>query len=177
MDVLEKESKIYEFGYLLKADLKEEEILDFSEKLRKKITEKKGLILTEGKTKKITLAYPISKETMAVFNWVKFTINPNSIKELEEYLKKESLVLRFLTVKSEKEEVASKPTIKKIRKIKKPEEISEITPITKTPELPLLEKPEKSIKEPEIEPEEKPKEQKIKEEEIDKKIEELLGEN
>jgi len=151
---MEKEAILYEIGYLLNSNLKEEEILVFIENLRNKITEKNGLIVSEGRTKKQTLAYPIKKENTAFFNWIKFKLTPETIKNLEEEIKKEKDILRFLITKPAKEKSSFITSKKSFR-----------------PKKVILEtKQEKPLKSTE------PKEQKIKEEEIDKKIEELLGE-
>ena len=142
---MDKETILYEIGYLLKSSLKDDEVVKFAEKLRNIISEKKGLIISEGKPKKQTLEYPIKKESSAFFNWIKFMLGQDFIKEIKETLDKEKNLLRFLIIKTKKEGPA-KPTILKPKKriIKKTKEVAEETP-------------------------------KIKEEEIDKKIEELLG--
>lgn len=146
---MEKEPELYEIGYLLQANLEESAVLDFFGKLKNIIAEKGGLIISEGKNKKQTLAYPIKKEKVALFNWIKFSVKPGSIKEIKEYLNKQSPLLRFIIVKTTEEKPTTIPTIKPKR-----------TPIKKTRRsfTPDSETP------------------KIKEEEIDKKIEELLGE-
>lgn len=162
---MEKEAGSYEIGYILKSDLKEEEVLSFSEKLRNIITEKGGLIISEGRPKKQILAYSIKKETIATFNWIKFLIKPQLIKELKEYLDQQALVLRFITVKTP-ERKTTKPSLTKRKKIKFKKLLA-----------PTLPTDEKKLGKKEIAPEEKEKKEEIqiKEEEIDKKIEELLG--
>ncbi|MFH1979188.1 MAG: 30S ribosomal protein S6 [Patescibacteria group bacterium] len=160
---MDKETVLYEIGYLLRTNLKEEEVLSFHENLRNFITENKGLIITEGESKKqIELAYPIKKEAFALFNWIKFSLNSSGIKKAKDYLDKQPSVLRFLIVKSEKEEPAKITTLKDMSVTGK---IS-LKPKTKTEKT---ETPDKD----EAETEENVK---IKEKEIDKKIEELLGE-
>ncbi|MBU1178935.1 30S ribosomal protein S6 [Patescibacteria group bacterium] len=161
-----KETNIYEIGYLLKATLKEEEILAFTEKLRNAVTEKHGLIISEGKTKKETLAYPIKKENNAFFSWIKFSISTetSAIKEIKKYLEKQNDVLRFLIMRATKEK-QHKSVIKRERRAK---------PIFVKTEMPTKEISQKPTEVPEQK--ETPEDIKIKEEEIDKKIEELLGE-
>ena len=155
---MKKESELYEIGYLLRENLKEEDVLSFLEKLRNAIVDKGGLITSEGENKKQTLAYSIKNEKTALFNWIKFSTKPESIKEIKEYLNKQTSLLRFIIIKTAKEE----PLV--IRKIKPPK-IQ-----TKKP-LGLL--TPKTLEEKKIDTETT----KIKEEEIDKKIEELLREN
>ncbi len=164
---MSKETNLYEIGYLLKSDLKEEDILAFSDKLRDVITKNGGLVLTEGKIQKKELAYPIKKEETALFNWVKFSISTDKsiIKEIKEYLDKQSEILRFLIIKTE-EEQQKQITFKKRPLDKKIEELT-----NKAPETTKNETSEKTEEKTDTEKD------KVKEEEIDKKIEELLGEN
>lgn len=156
---MEKEPILYEIGYLLKSDLKDEEISFFLEKARNIVAEKKGLILAEGKVKKQILAYPIKKEQMAFFNWISCMVTPEAIKEIKKQLDKENTILRFLIIQTQRETQKKTPKTK-IKKQKIPAGIKNL--MAASPE-PLSAEEKKEIK--------------IKEEEIDKKIEELLGEN
>ena len=106
--------------------------------------------MSEGRAKKQTLAYPINKESTAFFNWIKFSLDSTAIKELNLVLDRHQSVLRFLLIKDTKEEAIKRPVLrpKKLPAVKK-EPATEIA------------------KEAEIQ---------IQEEEIDKKIEEILGE-
>jgi len=149
-----KESILYEIGYILKPTLSDEEILGFSSKLRNLITNGNGLINSEGQPKKLPLAYEIKKEVSTIFNWIKFTLNSDLVNAIERELKKDPSVLRFLVMKTKKDEPVRIPTLQPKRE---PTEDSFKTEIIATPAK--------------IEAKEK-----IKEEEIDKKIEELLGE-
>ncbi len=153
-----KEENLYEIGYLLKSDLKDEELLAFSNELKEEISKKSGLVLSEGRNKRENLSYPISKETTAFFNWIKFNLpKTDVIKEISSHLEKQTSVLRFLTIKSSEEE-----------------KIKPFTPRTfiKKPRLDSnkIEKEETTITK-----KSEPIKEKVKEEEIDKKIEELLG--
>lgn len=150
-----KENVLYEIGYMLKSNLSSEDILAFSNKIRDSIMAKKGLVNSEGQPKNISLAYEINKETAAVFNWLKFTLNSDQLEELEKELKKDPSVIRFLMMKIKKDEPVKIPILKLRRE-------RETEKITKTETI-----------ETSAATEEK---EKIKEEEIDKKIEELLGE-
>ena len=158
---MENEKDLYEIGYLLKSSISEEDVLAFSEKLREEINKKNGLILSEGKTERLTLAYPIEKDAFAIFNWIKFSINPEAIKEMESFMKSNSDVVRFLTIKIKKED-----TIKPIVKTRRAHPRPSLTTI------PAKENKNKSIDEPVAET---IKDSHLQEKEIDKKIEELLG--
>ncbi len=147
---MDKDTITYEIGYLLNSSLKEEEILSFSEKFRNAITEKGGLILSEGAPKSLTLAYTIKKETNGYFNWLKFMLKPAVLKDITAYLDKQNNVLRYLVIKSKEKsgKISQKPRIRKETSVPKIEEG-------------VAEKP--------VQPEG------VREEEIDKKIEEILG--
>jgi len=150
---MEKEAILYEIGYLLNPNLKDEEILYFTDKLKTIISEKNGLVESEGKSKKQALAYPVKKETSAIFNWIKFAATPSAIEEISEYFKKHPAVLRFLVIKTKKEE-PPRPVILR-PKIRKTEETAAAAAVSGQEEV----------------------KEKIQEAEIDKKIEELLGDN
>lgn len=154
---MEKDAELYEIGYLLKDSLGDEEVLSFSGELRNKITEKSGLITSEGKPRKQNLAYPIKKETIATFNWLRFTMKPRMIEVLEENLKNNLNILRFSIVKIEKEKALKPSALKKAKRAKVRKPISTSVPAV------TVNSDKKEAKE------------EIKEEEIDKKIEELLG--
>lgn len=147
--LMEKQAILYEIGYLLKPGLKDEEISDFSEKIKNLILEKNGLVESEGKSKKQTLAYPIKKEISAIFNWIKFTITPSAQKEIVDLLKTNPAIIRLLAIKTKKEEAVKPFTLK-----------------------PRIKKTEETVPDQLV-----PTEPKLEEAEIDKKIEELLGEN
>ncbi|MBU1091581.1 30S ribosomal protein S6 [Patescibacteria group bacterium] len=146
---MDKAKEQYEIGYLLKPTLKEEDISSFLLKLSDDITKRNGMVISEGKTKKQTLAYPIKKETSAMFNWIKFSLDPIFIREIKDIMDANPVVLRFLIIKT-KEEKRKEPSSIKVFSIAKK---------TAQTEQQIIEK------------------ESVQEEEIDKKIEELLGEN
>ncbi|MDO8590495.1 MAG: 30S ribosomal protein S6 [bacterium] len=158
---MEKETQLYEIGYLLNSALKDEEVLSFSENLRNFIAGKNGLIISTGTPKRQSLSYRIKKEDAAVFNWIKFTLKPELLKDFKEYFDKLPVVLRFLIIKT-KQETARK-TSPRIKPVDVPKTDSTQIPETKDKSTPVVES--------------KPVENTVKEEDIDKKIEELLGEN
>ncbi|MDD5032730.1 MAG: 30S ribosomal protein S6 [Candidatus Pacebacteria bacterium] len=159
---MEKETLSYEIGYMFKDSLEGEELLDFTEKIRSIITSNNSIVISEGKPKKQPLAYPIKNESDGVFNWIKFQTSPDSIKKIENELKKENMVLRFITTKSMKEEPV-KASVTAFKK-KMPE-------LGEKPASAIIHIPESEAKK------EEPSDNKIQEEELDKKIEELLGES
>lgn len=146
--------------------LKDEEVLSFSENLRNFIAEKNGLIISTGTPKRQSLSYRIKKEDAAVFNWIKFTLKPELLKDFKEYFDKLPVVLRFLIIKTKQETVKkTSPRIKLTDALK-----TETKPVDTLPKT-------DSTQTPETKNENKQTDNTVKEEDIDKKIEELLGEN
>ena len=184
---MEKETVIYELSYHLKPDLKDEEILAFTENLRNIIAGKKGLIISEGKPKKAQLAYSLKKESSSIFNWIKFMINPALISEIQEALDRETIILRHMAVKAQKEEAPRKPAQeKKDKEVKldlaegeeKKEETIPAEEAAAEPKeaAPVTDEPVAESEKDDGKEKERQEKLKIQEEEIDKKIEELLGE-
>ncbi len=147
---MDREQKIYELGYLLTPLVPEEKVNEEISVLRGDIEKKKGLIIGEEIAKMRKLAYTIKKPNAGSFDsvyfgWIKFVIGGEFLSGVRESLKKNAKIVRFLFLDITKEE-----SIKKIpagRVIKRKKVIAK---------------------------EAKPKEE-IKTEEIDKKLEELLG--
>ena len=146
--------KKYEIGYLLSPLIPEEKLDGDISALRKLIEDRQGLITNEERGKMRKLAYNIHKPALgkldsAYFGWMKFVANPEVLLEIKNFLDKEPNLVRFLLIESAKEEIARKPA----RKITRPAGNREEKTISKT--------------QPKVKTE-------IKEEEIDKKLEELL---
>lgn len=145
---MEKGQKIYEIGYLLSPLIAEEKLDEEISVLRKLIEEKGGFIISEGRPKSQKLAYPIKKFETAYFGWFKFSSDSETISEIKNSFEKSPLgekIIRFLLIETKKETIAPISPKKAIRKKK------------------LFVTPEAKVK------------GEIKLEEIDKKLEELLG--
>lgn len=144
---MEAETRLYEISYLLRGNVSEDEALKTSEDLRKLIEDKHGLITQETKPQKQNLAYKIKRQETSHFGSFQFLFQPEKVLELEKSLEKFDL-LRFsiARLESKQEKKAAKPILRRRLKSK---------------ELPLEE--EVLFKEP------------LQVEEIDKKLEELLG--
>jgi ribosomal protein S6 len=147
---MDKEPKLYEIGYLLKGDLNEEKTLELSEHFRSLIEKERGIITGEGKPKKQSLAYPIRKQEAAFWGWFKVLLPAESLSDIKKSLEKTD-ILRFLMVEIKREKEATKP-------ISKPKRVKRIIP--------------KFIQKEEIPPRAG---ERLQVEEIDKKLEEILG--
>jgi ribosomal protein S6 len=144
---MEDETRLYEMGYLLKGDIAEEEALEKSEFVRKTIENEKGLIIQENKPKKQSLGYPVKKHDIAYFGVIKFIFSPEKIPALKKFFEK-SDILRMLLSQGKREEALRQP-----------------------PKRRVIRRPVKEIQQTEGA---QPKEP-LQVEEIDKKLEEILG--
>lgn len=147
---MDREQKIYELGYLLTPLIPEEKVNEEISVLRGEIEKKQGLIIGEEIAKMRKLAYTIKEPNAgsfdsAYFGWIKFVIDGELLAGVKESLKRNDKIIRFLVLDITKEESVKKIPSERSMKRKKV--------VTK---------------------ETKPKEE-IKTEEIDKKLEELLG--
>lgn len=139
----------YELAYLISSEVSETKLRDIQEKIISFI-EKEGGMLSEIKNPvQQKLAYPIKKQERAYFSFLVFNLSAEKMKNLEKKLKTLPEILRFLILR------------KKITKIKVPSKskrfVPKIIPKSKT---------EITTK----------KEKKVEFTEIEKKLEEILGE-
>ncbi|KKR88963.1 MAG: 30S ribosomal protein S6 [Candidatus Wolfebacteria bacterium GW2011_GWA2_42_10] len=88
---IEKELKNYEIGFLIKDENDRQEIV-------KALNNYQAAIINEGEINGIRLAYPIKKETAAYFGYVHFSAEPAIIKKLEDSLRLNPKILRFLII-------------------------------------------------------------------------------
>jgi ribosomal protein S6 len=106
------EPRIYELGYHLVPTISEENIPAASKAVRGMVERISKGIIAEENPVFIDLAYTIVKTVdhknkrfdNAYFGWIKFEGEPGGIAELEEGLKKDDNVLRYLVVKTLREE-------------------------------------------------------------------------
>lgn len=111
------ESRVYEIGYLLVSDLKEEEVPTVYGDLKELVSSFGGQIISDEMPVAINLAYPMRKVIQnvnhnydsAYFGWVKFFMDPEKVAELKRKLDFDSRIIRFLIIKTVKENtIASK---------------------------------------------------------------------
>ena len=112
--------RFYELTYLSSLDLSEEGINNLKEKITS-FLEKEGGVLDEAKSpvKKI-LGYPIKKKTAVFLTTLNFHSNPDQKSRFEQQLKSESEILRYLILAKSKPSKTEETLTKRIRKLKKP---------------------------------------------------------
>lgn len=105
------EPRIYELGYHLVPTLSSEQIPEASGAVRGMIERISKDIIAEELPVFIDLAYTVVKTIehrnkrfdQAYFGWIKFEASPSGIAELEDSLKKDENVLRYLVMKTIRE--------------------------------------------------------------------------
>lgn len=143
---METQVKQYEIAYLISPKTKEEDVFGEAGKITGFIqTAVSGLIGHIAEPKQIRLAYPINKSRDAYFGWTRFTMKPEAIADFEKKLKLEKAIMRYLIVEAEEEPVRTR---------------------VMRPRIPL------AIPKPS---EPSPAEEKVNMEELDKRLEEILG--
>lgn len=149
----------YEINLLISPNFTEEEISAFIAKMEADL-QKYGKIVSEAKPERKKLAYSVENQIEAWFYFFQLRPEVQNKKEMldlvEKLLKEEGEIIRFLIIKKDtkKTEAPAKPQRTRIHKEEKTEE----SPTT-----------EETV-------EEKPKKQKVQLEEIDEKLNEMLGE-
>src|SRR3989344_4596924 len=150
------ESQIYELGYHLVPTVSETDLSQEVAKLQNIITDAHGSIISESFPEMRGLAYEIAKRVdtnysrfnKAYFGWIKFEAIGSSIEDIDKKLKLNLSVLRFILVKTVRENTMFTPKIVSPRREHKEDGlVKEAEPVLKTP---------------------------ISEEEIDKSIEALI---
>ena len=104
-------SKVYELGYLLVPTIKEEDLGASYGNLKELVLSFGGEIIGDEMPKMISLAYTMQKVTSnvrhkwntAYFGWVKFLMGPQKVLELKKHLDLDPNFIRFLILKTVKE--------------------------------------------------------------------------
>ncbi len=111
------DGKVYELGYLLVPTIKEEEAPAVYSSLKDLVVSFKGNVIADEMPKMMPIAYPMtkvvanvrSKFTTAYFGWIKFAMSGSDVVELKKKLDFDPNVIRFLIIKTVKENtIASK---------------------------------------------------------------------
>lgn len=139
-EVIEGELKVYELGYLLVPTLGEEEAPSVYGNMKELISNLGGQFIMDDMPKLIPLAYTMDKVIQnvrhkfdsAYFGWVKFEISADKVETLKKKLDLDINVIRFLIIKTVRENTITgkrfgeKSLIKKRNSQKEGEEVVEI---------------------------------------------------
>ena len=127
--------------------------------IQKTIEDKKGIVNNFKSPKRINLAYPIKKNISADIISIEFSFSPSEIKELEKELKLNKDILRHILIKKEMSRKTPREKEENNKKNK--------TNLNTNKDKKITEKDEELMNK-------KPQLDKIKFEEIDKKLDEIL---
>lgn len=152
---MDSEVKSYEIAYLISPDIAEEEVFGEAGKITGFIQDAHGVVGRIEEPKKRKLAYPIEKRAVAYFGWTTFSVAPEKIAEIERHLAPEKNILRSLIVEEVKRPVYEfRPRFGRAVGRAPARELGEVKAFTPAP----------------------PKEEdQMKIEELDKRLEEILG--
>ena len=103
--------KVYEVGYLLVSTIEEQAVPAIHGNLKETVSSLGGEIISDEIPKMIQLAYTMlkvhknirNKYDTAYFGWIKFTMDSQKILELKKNLDLDANVIRFLIIKTVKE--------------------------------------------------------------------------
>jgi len=105
-------NQVYELGFIFIPTITEDNIVVEFTKLKEVLQSNNGLIISDEVPKLISLSYEMSKIinnkkqkfNTGYFGWVKFDINKIELLKLKELLKNSETILRFLLIKTIKED-------------------------------------------------------------------------
>lgn len=113
---MEQTNNNYELSFWFSSQLDEKAIEQRFDNLLKQLEKSGALIIFSQSPQLKQLAYPIKKETNAYFGYIQFEFSKDSLAHLEEGLRLNNDVIRFMisNIKTkEKEEKVSRPVFKK----------------------------------------------------------------
>ncbi|KKW37152.1 MAG: hypothetical protein UY81_C0002G0010 [Candidatus Giovannonibacteria bacterium GW2011_GWA2_53_7] len=110
-----KDPQIYEVGYHIVPIVGEDNLGARATAVRDMIETRKGVILSDEFPKSMDLAYPMVKiaenkratYTSSYFGWFKFQAEPSAIRAIETDLKADNNIMRFMLVKTVRENTMS----------------------------------------------------------------------
>lgn len=105
---------VYEIGYLVVPEVPAEKVADEAASIRALIEKGGGEIISEELPKMRNLSYPIAKEEQAYFGWIKFEVLVSEISKIESQLKQAKNILRYLVLKTIRENTMFSPRIQEV---------------------------------------------------------------
>lgn len=111
IEVIPNDPKIYEVGFHIVPTVPEDGLGARVTAIRDVIESNGGHVIADEYPKHMELSYPITKvvsnkralHRSAYFGWLKFEVDPASMKAIEGALKKDDYLLRFIVVKTVRE--------------------------------------------------------------------------
>jgi len=112
---------IYEIGYNLIPTISEEEVAKEVGKIKEKIASLEGAVISDEYPNQIKLAYEMTKEidnknvrfSSAYFGWIKFEMDAENVAEIKKMADSDLNVLRYIIIKTVRENTMYTPKIAK----------------------------------------------------------------
>ncbi|MFA6551905.1 MAG: 30S ribosomal protein S6 [Candidatus Paceibacterota bacterium] len=119
-DVVDNEAKIYEVGFHILPSIAPEKVVAEVSAIKEVMEKRKSVFLSEDFPKLKQLSYSIRKQVQgkyqkfnsAYFGWVKFETEPEMLLEIKKELDKNTNILRYLIIKTVKENTLASATQK-----------------------------------------------------------------
>ncbi|MCL2390388.1 MAG: 30S ribosomal protein S6 [Endomicrobia bacterium] len=102
----------YESTFICSPELPVEKVEELTAKVSKIVESSKGIVKTVQQLGKKRLSYPINKFREGSYVYMELSGEGDMIGAIENFLRLNDGVIRFLTVKIEKKKVAAKPAAK-----------------------------------------------------------------
>ena len=120
-------SRVYEVGYHIVPTVKEEDLDTVVGTMRNVITKAGGSFIAEGAPVSTKLAYPMEAREgdrnveydRAYFGWIKFEATLGVAEDLDETLKRDKAILRFIVFRTVREETRARikaPTLREVKR-------------------------------------------------------------
>ncbi len=197
----EENQRQYELTFILSPELDEKGVDSFEQEIEKSIKNLGGDLKKKSKAERRNLSYPIKKFQTGYYSVINFLFNPEKIEELSAIFKHRKEILRYIFTIAEEPAVIKKPFGRqerfiesRIAKTKDKERIEKFEKLTEEvteKEIEALKRtgkkepaaspkgkqagPSASTKRGEPQSESLGEKKKVKLEEIDKKLDEILG--
>jgi ribosomal protein S6 len=132
------ENRVYEAGFLVLPNIPEEKIAEVAGNLKDKLASIGATVITDEAPRVLRLAYTMEKVIenkkqkfdTAYFGWVKFLLLPEKLSEVEKYLKSVKELLRFILIKTVRENTVIGRRPAAPTWTKKEEKVEEGAPLT-----------------------------------------------
>ena len=139
--------RIYEIGYHITPDTKEEELEKIVGSLRAEIEKAGGSFIAEGAPSLTKLAYPIFvregeksvEYDRGYFGWIKFEAPIAAAQALEAFLKQHKSFFRFMVFQTVREDTRAKYKAPQLREVKRTDVIKQAPRRVEEPSVPVSE--------------------------------------
>jgi len=126
--------RIYEVGYHISPDTKEEELEKVVGTLRSEIEKASGSFIAEGAPSLMKLAYPISlregeksvEYDRGYFGWIKFEAPIAAAQTIEAFLKHNKSFFRYIVFQTVREDTRAKMKAPQLREVKRTDVIRQV---------------------------------------------------